>query len=340
MSSNKPQFKQIVCGGTFDLLHKGHKSFLSKILELTDNLILGLTSDKFASQKEGEHESYEARKQNVEKFVSTFNKRVEIVPIDDMFGPLISDDLSPDAIALTEETKSSLDSINKKRSELGLVSLKPIIIPMEKAEDGKIISSTRIRRGEINRDGRLYLSPNWKGKMLVLPDDLREELHRPFGPILNSPPDDIDPSKTIVVGDVSSKLFNEKKINPSLSIIDFRVHRQKKFDRLEQLGFDPTAITKEVKNDASTIAPELFSAIKQAMDSKNQTVILVDGEEDLAVVPCLLISPLGFSIYYGQPARIASQSVAGGPDQGLVEVRVTEESKEKAYGLAERFASN
>jgi len=66
-------------------------------------------------------------------------------------------------------------------------------------------------------------------------------------------------------------------------------------------------------------------AVKEAFDKKTKTVILVGGEDDLAVLPVLLIAPLGFSIYYGQPG------------EGLVRVDVTEENKEKAYRLVEKF---
>jgi len=51
----------------------------------------------------------------------------------------------------------------------------------------------------------------------------------------------------------------------------------------------------------------------------------VDGEEDLAVLPVLLIAPLGFSIFYGQP------------NEGLVQVQVTEENKEQAYQFVNSF---
>jgi hypothetical protein len=71
--------------------------------------------------------------------------------------------------------------------------------------------------------------------------------------------------------------------------------------------------------------PELFWAIEKAFKMAGKKTILVEGEEDLAVLPVLLISPLGFSVFYGQP------------NEGLVKIQVSEENKEKAYQLVENF---
>lgn len=45
------------------------------------------------------------------------------------------------------------------------------------------------------------------------------------------------------------------------------------------------------------------------------TLIVVDGEEDLAVIPCVLFADEGDVVLYGQP------------DEGIVAVEVSEEKK-------------
>ena len=167
-----------------------------------------------------------------------------------------------------------------------------------------------------------------KNKILVLPESLREELHKPFGNVLNSVPKGLDPLKTIAVGDVTAKLFNENDLNHLMSIVDFQVHRERKFASIKDLGFDQDIKEVIVKNEHSTLTSDLFNAVKEAFRSTERIVILVDGEEDLAVIPCLLLAPLDYLIFYGQP------------NEGLVRVSVTEENKEKAYRLASKFASN
>ena len=69
----------------------------------------------------------------------------------------------------------------------------------------------------------------------------------------------------------------------------------------------------------------MFESVRCAFANKERQVIKIDGEEDLSFLPVMLLSPLGFTVYYGQP------------NEGLVEVKVTEENKEKVYDLVSKF---
>ena len=80
-----------------------------------------------------------------------------------------------------------------------------------------------------------------------------------------------------------------------------------------------------VHNPPGTVAWDLFEAVRLAFANNERQVIQVDGEEDLSFLPVMLFSPLGFTVFYGQP------------DVGLVEVKVTEENKEKVYDLVSKF---
>ncbi|GBC75530.1 hypothetical protein HRbin06_00848 [archaeon HR06] len=59
-----------------------------------------------------------------------------------------------EAIVVSEETKERAKYLNKLRRERGLKPLKIVVVEMVKAEDGLRISSSRIRRGEIDEEGR------------------------------------------------------------------------------------------------------------------------------------------------------------------------------------------
>jgi len=225
---------------------------------------------------------------------------------------------------VTEQTKQAAIEINSKRKQNGAPQLEIIVIPMKKAEDGGLISSTRIRNGEINRDGRLYLSPQWKNKKLILPEYLRSVLQKPWGEVLKEIPQNIDSAKTIVVGDATAQKFNDKRVGQFLSIVDFLIHREVKFHQLSELGLNGQSV-KKINNLQGIVTPELVQAIRKAFDKKTKTVILINGEDDLAVLPVLLIAPLGFSIFYGQP------------NTGLVQILVTEENKDKVYQLIKSF---
>lgn len=328
MLHNIKKYNLVVCGGTFDLLHKGHKKFLQDILDISLEVLLGITSDSYVTElKNKQIESFEIRKKVVEDFLESIEarERVKIVSINQTQGPLLTNAFNPRAIVVTPKTQSVAIEINIKRKYLGLPNLEIIVIEMKPAEDGDLISSTRIRNGEINRDGRLYLQKSWLENKLCLPNSLRPLLQKPFGKILNSVPSGLTAQKIIVVGDISTQKFNKKGIGQFLSIVDFIVRREKKFNKLSELGFTDDIPTIMVENEPGTITPELFGAIKSAFATKRRQVILVKGEEDLSFLPIMLLAPLGFSVYYGQP------------NQGLVEVAITEENKEKVYDLISKF---
>lgn len=326
------KYKLLVCGGTFDLLHKGHKTFIKQILDISDKVLLGLTSDLYVQsfKNENEIESFEVRRKTVEQFLDSIGvkTRVEIVSINNAYEPYLETSIQYQAIAVTPQTQHSALDINAKRKKNSVPELEIVIIPMELAEDENVISSTRIRNGEINRDGRLYINPKWKNKNLTLPENLRSELQKPWGEVLNKIPQNINSLKTVVVGDATAQKFNEKKIGQLLSIVDFLIHREIKFHQLSEIGFDAQGVQKII-NPPGRITPELFEAVIKAFDAQDtkRKIILIEGEDDLAVLPTLLIAPLGFSVFYGQFGK------------GLVRIDVTEENKEKAYELAEKFVS-
>lgn len=138
-----------------------------------------------------------------------------------------------------------------------------------------------------------------------------------------------DPSRIVTVGDVATKTLHDLGITHKFSVVDFIVERKKTFDTLSELGFAGDEKVFQVVNPAARINSALFTSLKAMfdnLDQHRQLVCKVEGEEDLAVVPVLLLAPLGFSVFYGQP-----------PKKGIVSIDVTEEKKEEVYRLAERF---
>jgi cytidyltransferase-like protein len=325
------KYKLTACGGTFDLFHAGHKAFLREVLSHSEKVLLGITSDLYVKLfKDGKNiESFEFRKKIVEDFLSLIDakNRVQISPIDNFYGPLLTNNVNVQAIAVTSETADMAKEINQKRKQNNLPELKVILLSLNLAKDGNLISATRIRNGEINRDGRLYLNPQLKNKILVLPESLRSELQHPLAEILDKIPEKIDGAKTIAIGDITVQKFNQKNVKQFLSIIDFFVQRKPQFHELSELGFENQNIEK-VSNPHGTITPQLFDAIRKAFQTTDKKIIFVNGEEDLAVLPILLIAPLGYFVFYGQP------------NQGLVRIEVTEINKERAYRLVDSFDIN
>jgi cytidyltransferase-like protein len=324
------KFNLAVCGGTFDLFHAGHKSFIQDALNASGKLLLGITDDGYIQNFKNNLgvEDFQTRKFAVERFLSSINAtdRVKIVGINNAYEPYLETSAEYDAIIVTAQTEQAAQEINIKRNQNNIPQLEVVVSEMKKTEEGGLISSTRIRNGEINRDGRLYLNSQWRSKNLVLPENLRFALQKPWGQVINEIPNDLDASRVVAVGDATAQRFNAKNLGQFLSIVDFLINREVKFSQLSEMGFTGQQIL-QVKNPAGAIAPELFQVIETVFKTKMPTVIQIDGEDDLAVLPVLLIAPLGFNIFYGQP------------NEGLVQVIVSEENKEKAYQLASKFTS-
>jgi pantetheine-phosphate adenylyltransferase len=150
------KFSYVVIGGTFDELHTGHKKLIRKALDVGDFVVVGLTSDQMVkSYKKHEVTCFEDRRKAFEQFLENegAKERVQIFKINDPYGPSIADDRL-EAIIVSTETAPSVIEINELREKRGLKPLKKIVIKLILAEDGLPISSTRMRRGEIDKEGR------------------------------------------------------------------------------------------------------------------------------------------------------------------------------------------
>lgn len=152
------RLRLVSVGGTFDVLHVGHKSLLLEAFEVADSVIIGLTSDEFAEALHKNHhmDCYEKRLAELRGFLGEKGllKRARIIPLDEPFGPTIEGG-KIEGIVVSEETEERAEEINRLRVERGLRPLLIFCIKMVLAEDGKPISSTRIRRQEVDRYGRL-----------------------------------------------------------------------------------------------------------------------------------------------------------------------------------------
>lgn len=140
--------------------------------------------------------------------------------------------------------------------------------------------------------------------MLVLDEDLRDEFKKPLGkiyPIFEDALPNILSSKFIIsVGDVTTNNLLKNKIYPNISIIDKLIQR-KNHDH----DITHTKNILNAKNPPGTITENLWEtielAIEKATKDKEKQLIVVEGEEDLAVLPCIFIAPEDAIVLYGQP---------------------------------------
>jgi len=145
-------------GGTFDILHAGHKALLQRALEVGDIVLIGLTTDVRASKSRNKTQinTYNIRLANLQDLLKSMKSldRFQIVPLENDWGPSVVDE-DFEAIIVSDETKSTAQKINKIRSAEGKSELEIVIVPMIKAQDGHRISSSRIRNKEIDSEGKL-----------------------------------------------------------------------------------------------------------------------------------------------------------------------------------------
>ncbi|MGO8805444.1 MAG: phosphopantetheine adenylyltransferase [Candidatus Bathyarchaeia archaeon] len=152
------RFRKVAVGGTFDELHIGHISLLSKAFEIGERVVIGLSSDEFVSKMGKPHvtASYAERFSELQDFLKTSGlaNRAEIVPLSDPYGLTVSGD-GLQALVVSKETEPAASKINEIRAKAQLAPLEIVAVTMVPAENCGPISTTRIRRGEIDRNGRL-----------------------------------------------------------------------------------------------------------------------------------------------------------------------------------------
>ena len=145
-----PILNKLGMGGTFDHLHDGHKFLLRTALRLSNNIEIGLTSQKLLKNKKAASklEDYHTRERNLKNFISSFTdlSRVSIVEIKN-WGDMAkySQNIDYEGLILSQETYSNAVKLNDLREEKGLNPIILIVIPLLKDKNNKKISSTAIR---------------------------------------------------------------------------------------------------------------------------------------------------------------------------------------------------
>jgi pantetheine-phosphate adenylyltransferase len=156
----RKRYETVAVGGTFDEFHKGHRALLIKAFEVGQHVQIGLCSDNFVKKLGKPHvtASYEQRLRELEDFLQQngLRKRAEISRLDDPYGVTLSN-MGTEALVVSSETEPIALMINRKRREAGLVPLHIVTIDMIPSENHVPISTTRIRCGEIDREGHLLM---------------------------------------------------------------------------------------------------------------------------------------------------------------------------------------
>lgn len=303
-------------GGTFDHFHQGHKTLISHAFTIADHIVVGITADSFVVEKINSKliEPFTIRRRSVLEYACSIGKteNISVIQLTDMFGPtLIDKDI--DCIVVSPLTHPGAILINEERIRHNLPLLPIEVCHLELSADGKAISSTRIRSGEINRDGFVYTSI--LNRDIELNSNQKQAVKKPFGKVYS----DIGILKlklinnefVVSVGDAATRMCLQQNIQIAFGIYD-------NLEKRQPINFAIDGIVGLQKmnaiNPPGTITRDLVKKIQKAI--VESIFVEVDGEEDLAVIPLTLLLPLGSIVLYGQP------------NKGIVYVEITEEKKE------------
>ncbi|MBX8631418.1 MAG: inosine/xanthosine triphosphatase [Candidatus Thermoplasmatota archaeon] len=144
-----------VClGGTFNVLHDGHKLLLRTAFGMGEPVIIGLTSDRMAMEHRERVRNYADRYRTLRNYCLKVGRSFRIVELNDPYGPSVE---LPGLrhIVVSSGTKSTASEINRIRESNGLKALEITTVPLIAAADGLPISSTRILSGECDRHGNI-----------------------------------------------------------------------------------------------------------------------------------------------------------------------------------------
>lgn len=156
---------------------------------------------------------------------------------------------------------------------------------------------------------------------MQLPENLRDQLKNPLGNLIK----DNDPNKEnilkkiyaesiiITVGDKTTEIMVQLGLRPQIQIIDGLEKRNQR-----TVPVDDAINTKlSCKNPPGEITEESIQIIQKAFSCESPVRIIVDGEEDLLVIPVCIFAPENSVVIYGQP------------NEGLVIVQITPEIQAK-----------
>lgn len=337
MAMGEPPLRRCLVGGTFDRFHIGHEVLLSTALRHAEKIEVWVCDDKMARQKSPLVEDYERRSTEVVEWLqSTFPDRFSIHTLDDEYGPARTRH-DCDSIACTVETQIICERINSEREMDGLAKLEIITVPHVEDALGGVVSSTRIRAGIIDRRGQPWVSDELALNSYRMVASLEAELKAPLGEVFTGPESTpevamgmaleqiiIPAPALIAVGDVTVQTLLDMDIIPDVAVVDGQTKRAI-LDESEYVDEDFFEQVLKAENPAGILTPSLFIACRDALASDLSTLIIVDGEEDLAPMYLHRLAPLGAVILYGQPR------------QGVV-LRLTDEVvKQRCRSLLDAF---
>jgi pantetheine-phosphate adenylyltransferase len=363
------KYHLVIVGGTFDRFHRGHEKLVDKAFAVGEQVEIGVCQKNMHQGKPLAKiiESYKERKKSVSDYLirKGWEKRGTIIPLTDIYGSARTNK-QIEAVVVTEKTYHNAEKVNALRKKLGFKPMAVELVPLLRGDDNEVITSERIRLGEIDRKGQTYIKLFDREK-LILPQELRNEARKPVGKVIGGVVAEADrvaekivdiiknqkPTITVSVGDFITMSLLRAGFNPDVEIIDFKTRRKE--IRLASMPIFPAVLRKiyhrlkrdflltrnyvkngksysikEYVNAPGTINKQAVIVLKRCLNNYlsrgKKQQLIIKGEEDLIALPAILLAPINSLVIYGHF------------ELGVVLVEVTEEVKEKIRNLLLFFA--
>jgi pantetheine-phosphate adenylyltransferase len=158
LSRSVRPYKLVALGGTFDVLHAGHRHLLSEAFKLGDVVLVGVTTDRLVATLHKKHQvrPFSSRVRDLNRFLKTrrWSSRARVTALGEPYGPAASRK-KLQALIVSKSTLASGRRLNRLRRQNGLQPLDLFAVDLLSAADGKPISTTRIMNREIDLQGRV-----------------------------------------------------------------------------------------------------------------------------------------------------------------------------------------
>ena len=161
---------------------------------------------------------------------------------------------------------------------------------------------------------------------LKLTDELRTTLKSPLGDLVKGTSEQNmakvletiereKPKRVICVGDVVSRNAIKAGVPVDVRVVDNRIMREK----AEPTKLDAKRIL-YAKNPPGTLDFTAWQALSEAIE-RGDSLMVVEGEEDLLTLAAIIEAPITSIVIYGQP------------EEGIVMVRVDEKKKRETHAI-------
>ncbi len=165
---------------------------------------------------------------------------------------------------------------------------------------------------------------------LTLTEAQRGLLKKPLGELIKGTPAECSrkleevvanekPPRLVLVGDAVARNAFQTGITADVTIID---HMEKRGKAVE-FGYISKNVLR-VENAAGTVTSEAWQIVEEAV-RQGDSIVNVEGEEDLLTLVAILSTPERSLVVYGQP------------DEGIVLVRVSADKKREISKIIEQM---